>query len=48
MLDTLDDIRRYRDLIMANSVHGTAMPLGNETGITRAERDQLGAWLVKQ
>jgi uncharacterized membrane protein len=48
MLDTLDDIRRYRDLIMVNTVHGTAMPLGNETGITRAERDQLGAWLVKQ
>jgi uncharacterized membrane protein len=48
VLGTLDDVRRHRDQIMAQSVFGTAMPLGNETGMTRAERDQLGAWLLNQ
>lgn len=40
------DMRRYRDEILAQAVYGNAMPLGNENGMTRAERDQLGAWLL--
>ena len=48
VLGTLHDIRLHADQIMAQTVYGNAMPLGNESGMTRAERDQLGAWLVNQ
>lgn len=47
-LESLDDLRRYSDLVMAQAVHSDAMPLGNETGMTQAERDRLGAWLLAQ
>jgi uncharacterized membrane protein len=47
-LGTLADVRRYRDEILNQAVYGNAMPLGNENHMTRAERDQLGAWLLRQ
>jgi uncharacterized membrane protein len=47
ILGTLDDIRAHREQIMAQTVYGNAMPLGNENGMTRQERDQLGAWILK-
>lgn len=47
-LETLDELRRYADQVMAQAVHSDAMPLGNETGMTREERDQLGAWISQQ
>lgn len=47
VLGSLDDIRRYRDEILTQAVFGDAMPLGNQNGMTRTERDELGAWLVK-
>jgi len=47
ILRDLDDIRRHRDQILAQTVFGDAMPLGNESGMTRAERDQLGAWILR-
>lgn len=46
ILGTLDDLRRYREEVLAQTVYGNAMPLGNENGMTQAEREQLGAWLL--
>ena len=34
--------------IMAQAVQGRAMPLGNETGMTDAERATLGAFLTQK
>ena len=47
VLGSLDDMRRYRDEILTQAVFGDAMPLGNQNGMTPTERDELGAWLVK-
>ena len=33
---------------MAQVVNGDAMPLGNETGMTEAERQALGAFLLSK
>ncbi len=44
-LDSIADLLRYDNLIMAQAVRSSAMPLGNETGMTRQEREILGAWL---
>jgi uncharacterized membrane protein len=46
VLGSLDDLRKHSVEIMAQAVHADTMPLGNETGITEAERLKLGAWLV--
>jgi uncharacterized membrane protein len=48
VLGTIAEIRNRRDQIMAQAVRGTAMPLGNETGITAEERRKLGAWLTNR
>jgi uncharacterized membrane protein len=48
VLGTLVDVKLYRDQILDQAVYGNAMPLGNENGMTRAERDELGAWLLGQ
>ena len=45
MLETIDDIRRFAMLIDRQTVQTRAMPLGNETGMTEAERRTLGVWL---
>ncbi|NVK36254.1 MAG: urate hydroxylase PuuD [Rhodobacteraceae bacterium] len=47
-LETIDELRRYADQVMAQAVQSDAMPLGNETGMTREERDTLGAWISQQ
>ncbi|GHB34406.1 cysteine desulfurase [Pseudovibrio japonicus] len=44
-LDSIANLRRYNILIMAQAVRSTAMPLGNEKGMTEQERALLGAWL---
>jgi uncharacterized membrane protein len=46
VIQTLDDVRRYGDLIDRFAVQTEIMPLGNETGMTQAERDMLGAWIA--
>jgi uncharacterized membrane protein len=48
ILGTVDDIRLHADQIMAQAVNGSAMPLGNETGMTEEERIRLGAFLVNR
>lgn len=47
-LTDIDRIRQFAALIKVQAVDNEVMPLGNETGITREERDQLGAWIARQ
>ena len=48
VLETVDDLRRYADLVDLHTVRTRTMPLGNLTGMTDAERALLGAWLAAQ
>ena len=45
-LDEAREIKRYARLIGLNAVRSHAMPPGNITEITAAERETLGAWLA--
>ncbi|TBW37192.1 cysteine desulfurase [Siculibacillus lacustris] len=45
-LGTAADLARFAPLIKAQAIDTDAMPLGNETGITDAERALLGAWVA--
>jgi uncharacterized membrane protein len=45
MFDTPDEIKRYASKIKEQAVLAKIMPLGNLTGITDAERQELGAWI---
>lgn len=47
-LDTIPEIRAHTDQILAQTVFGDAMPLGNETAMTPEERRLLGAYLVNR
>jgi len=46
MLDSYDYASAVAPRIRKVAVDAEVMPLGNETGITRAERDRLGAWIA--
>ncbi len=48
VLETIADLRRNAPGVMAQSVQGKAMPLGNESGMTDAERAALGAFLAQR
>jgi len=45
VLVSIDDVVRNKEQVLAQAVHGDAMPLGNETAITDQERAALGAFL---
>tara|TARA_R110000868_G_scaffold10313_12_gene50613 strand:- start:5055 stop:6266 length:1212 start_codon:yes stop_codon:yes gene_type:complete len=45
MLETIPDIRKHSARILKQSVLSRAMPLGNKTGMTDAERKSIGAWI---
>ncbi|MEM6850365.1 MAG: urate hydroxylase PuuD [Pseudomonadota bacterium] len=45
MLNRPDQIQRYAAQIYQQAVASDIMPLGNETGMTEAERALLGAWI---
>jgi uncharacterized membrane protein len=45
MFDKMDEIRKYAARIYEQAVEHDTMPLGNETGMTPAERQKLGAGL---
>ena len=45
VLETIEEIARNAPKIMSQVVVQRAMPLGNETGMTDAERDRLAAWI---
>jgi len=47
-LETVPDLKKYAEAIMAQAVQADAMPLGNETGMTDDERAELGAWIAQQ
>jgi uncharacterized membrane protein len=47
VLTSPDLVRRHAQQVIAQAVQGRAMPIGNETGMTEAERAALGAWLAQ-
>jgi uncharacterized membrane protein len=46
VFDTPEEIVSQTGQIRAQAVESEVMPLGNLTGMTRAERDLLGAWIA--
>jgi uncharacterized membrane protein len=46
-LDTPEEIKAQAAAIDQQAVQTSAMPLGNVTGMTRAERDLLGRWIAQ-
>jgi uncharacterized membrane protein len=46
-MDTPQEIRRLAPSIRQQAVDTTAMPLGNVTRMTKAERDLLGRWIAQ-
>ena len=48
VISSLDDVRRHGEAIDQFAVRTEIMPLGNETGMTEAEREMLGAWIAAQ
>ncbi|MTH97135.1 urate hydroxylase PuuD [Roseibium sp. RKSG952] len=47
-LETIGELKKYADQVMAQAVQSDAMPLGNETGMTEEERLTLGRWISQQ
>jgi uncharacterized membrane protein len=45
MLESAADMRKHSSRILKQAVLSKAMPLGNKTGMTDAERKALGAWI---
>ena len=45
VFDTLEQIHAQASLIERVAVSSKTMPLGNATGMTQAERNELGAWI---
>ena len=43
--DSVEEIEAQSAAIKAQAVDSNAMPLGNVTGMTDEEREQLGAWI---
>jgi uncharacterized membrane protein len=46
-LDTAEEIKTEAQAIEQQAVQTKAMPLGNVTGMTQAERDVLGRWIAQ-
>jgi len=45
VLESIDDLRRFRQQVFEQAVRATKMPLGNETSMTQEERAILGRWI---
>jgi uncharacterized membrane protein len=45
MFDTAEGLQKHADRIYERAVASQSMPLGNETGMSEAERAELGAWI---
>jgi len=45
MLETVADVRKHSARVLKQTVLSKAMPLGNKTKMTVAEREALGAWI---
>ena len=48
ILTSIPDIVLHKDQILAQAVNSDTMPLGNETHMTEAERQKLGAFLMSR
>jgi uncharacterized membrane protein len=48
VLLTVDDVVLNKEQVLAQAVHGDAMPLGNETEMIMSERAALGAFLMSR
>jgi uncharacterized membrane protein len=46
VFDTADDLQRHAAQIQQQAVAAELMPLGNETGMTPADRARLGRWIA--
>jgi len=46
IFSSVEDMKRHATQIEAQAVRNQVMPMGNKTGMTQAERDQLGAWIA--
>jgi uncharacterized membrane protein len=44
-LETVADLKKYAQRIYMQTVQNKAMPLGNQSGMSEAERAALGQWL---
>ena len=45
VLDNIPELRRFAQQVYIQTVQNRAMPLGNQSGMTDAERDALGRWV---
>ncbi|SON56477.1 putative membrane protein [Hartmannibacter diazotrophicus] len=48
VLTSVDKLRQFGPVVEMQAVKSNTMPLGNETGMTEEERQQLGAWIAAQ
>ncbi len=44
-LETIADLKQHAKAVYMQTVRNKAMPLGNQTGMTEAERAALGRWI---
>jgi uncharacterized membrane protein len=44
-LESVAELRKYAQLVLAQTVQNKAMPLGNQTGMTEEERAKFGQWI---
>lgn len=47
-LETIAELKQHAKAVYAQTVRNKAMPLGNQTGMTEAERAALGRWIEAQ
>ena len=47
-LETLAQLKQHARIVYQQTVQNRAMPLGNATGMTEAERSAFGRWLKAQ
>ena len=48
VLESIDDIKRNASLVMSQTIENRAMPPGNQTAMTDAERETLAQWIRVQ
>ena len=46
VLETIGELKRYAAKVREQAVESEAMPLGNQTDMTEAERAALGRWIA--
>jgi uncharacterized membrane protein len=46
LLETVTELKQYAPLVLSQAVVNKAMPLGNQSGMTEAEREKIGQWIA--